>query len=133
MFIFGKGKKEVPEEVSAEEIQTHNEPIEADEASKQKQSFFSKLKSGLGKTRDALNEKVDSVLKVFKKIDEELYEELEEALIMADVGVETSMYIIEKLRGKVKEKHLTESSEVKVEIAEIISEILSDNDNSSNM
>jgi len=129
MFIFGKGKKEVTDEVSAEEIQTQCEPVEAQDEPKQKQSFFSKLKSGLGKTREALNEKVDSVLKVFKKIDEELYEELEEALIMADVGVETSMYIIEKLRSKVKEKHLTESFEVKGEIAEIISEILSENDN----
>ena len=71
-----------------------------------KGGFFSRLKEGLNKTRDALNEKVDNVLKVFKKIDEELYEELEEALIMADVGVETSMYIIEELRRVVKEKHL---------------------------
>ncbi len=91
--------------------------------------FFSKLKAGLGKTRDALNEKVDNVLKIFKKIDEDLYEELEEALIMADVGVETSTYIIEELRKKVKEKKLTEAEEVKGEIKEIVSEILSENDN----
>ncbi len=92
--------------------------------------FFSKIKKGLGKTRNAINEKVDSVLKVFKKIDEELFEELEEALIMADVGVETSMYIIEELRKKVKEKKLTESEELKGEISEIIAGILSENDNS---
>lgn len=98
-----------------------------------KKGFFSKLKSGLGKTRDALNEKVDSVLKVFKKIDEELYEELEEALIMADVGVETSMYIIEQLRRVVKEKHLTESEQVKTEIADIMAEILCSSDNDLNL
>jgi len=98
----------------------------------EKVGFFSKLKAGLNKTRDALNEKVDSVLKVFKKIDEELYEELEEALIMADVGVNTSMYIIEELRKVVKEKHLTESEQVKEEIAHIMANILGSSDNSLN-
>ena len=96
---------------------------------KEKKGFFARLKQGLNKTRDALNEKVDSVLKVFKKIDEELYEELEEALITADVGVETSMYIIEELRGRVKEKHLTEAEQVKGEIAEVMAQILTDCDN----
>lgn len=86
--------------------------------------LFARLKQGLNKTRDALNEKVDNVLKAFKKIDEDLYEELEEALIMADVGVETSTYIIDELRVHVKEKKLTEAEQVKGEIAGIISEIL---------
>ena len=98
-----------------------------------KGGLFSKLKAGLNKTRDALNEKVDNVLKVFKKIDEDLYEELEEALIMADVGVETSMYIIEALRKVVKEKHLAESEQVKAEIAEIMAQILCSGDNSLNV
>ena len=105
------------------------EPAEATEEPAQKLSFFAKLKAGLGKTRDALTSKVDNVLRAFKKIDEDLYEELEEALIMADVGVETSMYIIEELRKKVKEKKLTESEQVKGEIREIVSDILSENDN----
>ncbi len=131
MFLFGKGKKEKNEAEELVQVQPEKsvEDSREENDSGQKQSFFSKLRSGLGKTREALNEKVDSVLKVFKKIDEELYEELEEALIMADVGVDTSMYIIEKLRSKVKEKHLTEAAEVKGEIAEIISEILCENDN----
>jgi len=103
-----------------------------EEETQKKVGFFSKLKEGLNKTRDALNEKVDSVLKVFKKIDEELYEELEEALIMADVGVNTSMYIIEELRRVVKEKHLTESEQVKEEIALIMANILGSSDNSLN-
>ncbi len=93
----------------------------------QNKGMFSKLKIGLGKTRSALNEKLDSVLKVFKKIDDELYDELEEALIMADVGVDTSLYIIDELKAKVKEKKLTESDELKAEISEIIADILGAN------
>lgn len=94
-----------------------------------KKGFFSRLKEGLTKTRDALNDKVDSVLKVFKKVDEDLYEELEEALIMADVGVETASYIIDCLRKRVKEKRITDSEPVKTEIAEIMAEILCESNN----
>jgi len=130
MFDFLKKNKSENEE---EIITTKEESIDNEQQEPEKESFFFKLKAGLGKTREALNDKVDSVLKVFKKIDEELYEELEEALIMADVGVETSTYIIDELRKKVKEKHLTESEEVRGEIAEIISSILSENDNSLNL
>ncbi len=130
MFDFLKKNKSENEE---EVIAAAEENFETEPEEPAKESFFSKLKAGLGKTREALNDKVDSVLKVFKKIDEELYEELEEALIMADVGVETSTYIIDELRKKVKEKHLTESEEVRGEIAEIISSILSENDNSLNL
>ncbi len=92
-------------------------------------SFKEKLKKGLEKTKSSFGEKIDNVLKVFKKIDDDLYEELEEALIMADVGVETSLYIIDELKKKVKEKHLTESDEVKDVMKEIIAEILSENEN----
>jgi len=99
---------------------------EKTEASK---GFFARLKSGLQKTRASINDKLDSVLKMFKKIDEDLFEELEEALIMADVGVDTALYIIAELRKKVKEKKITESEDVKGEIEEIISEILCRNDN----
>lgn len=92
-------------------------------------AFKEKLKAGLEKTRSSFGEKVDSVLKVFKKIDEEFYEELEEALIMADVGVETSMYIIEELRKKVKEQRIVDTQEVKEALKEIIREILTQNSN----
>ena len=117
-----------------ESMETEESPVvEAEDTEEEKTGFFAKLRTGLGKTRNALNEKVDNVLKYFKKIDEDLYEELEEALIMADVGVETSTYIIEELRKKVKEKHLTESQQVKGEIQEIVADILSKNDNSLNL
>ena len=101
-----------------------------DKAEEKSKGFFARLKEGLGKTRASINDKLDSVLKMFQKVDEELFEELEEALIMADVGVDTSLYIISQLRLRVKEKKITEAEDVKGEIEEIISEILCRNDNS---
>lgn len=86
--------------------------------------FFDKLKSGLTKTRDAFAQKVDSVFAAFTKVDEELFEELEEALIMADVGMETSMYIIERLRDEVKRERITEGEDVKAKLKEVIREIM---------
>lgn len=105
---------------------------EAADAPKEKKSFFARLKSGLEKTRNSINDKIDGVLKAFKHVDEELFEELEEALIMADVGVDTSLYIISELRKRVKEKKITETELVKGEISEIVSEMLSKNDNTLN-
>lgn len=95
-----------------------------------KKGFFARLISGLEKTRKSFNDKIDSVLKMFTKIDEDLFEELEEALILADVGVDTSTYIVGCLREAVKEKHIKEPTEVKAEIEKIISDILSRNDTS---
>ena len=138
MAFFDKWKKAKNEETQVEtseqtvsEVQTEAEAPVQEEP--KKEGFFAKLKRGLGKTRAALNDKLDSVLSVFKKIDEELFEELEEALILADVGMDTSMYIIDELRKKVKEKKLTESEQLKEEISEIIADILSENDNSMNL
>ena len=99
-------------------------------------SLFDKLKNGLAKTKNVISERTTEVFKYFKKIDEELYEELEEVLIMSDVGVETSTEIIERLREKVKEEHLTESDELDGAIAEIVSEMMEEDtsaDNSNKM
>ena len=90
--------------------------------------FFDKLKQGLSKTRNAISEQVNNVFKVFIKVDEELFENLEEALIMADIGVETSTYIIDELRDRVKTKRITDGNDVKDELKVIISEILSEQD-----
>lgn len=90
--------------------------------------FFEKLKSGLNKTRESFTDKVNDVFKVFVKVDEEFFEELLEALIMADMGVETSEYIIEKLRDNVKKKHISDAEDVKEELKNVISEILTEND-----
>lgn len=95
--------------------------------------FFDKLKAGLQKTRNAVAEQVNSVFKVFVKVDEELFESLEEALIMADLGVETSTYIIEELRDRVKTKRITDGNDVKEELKAVISEILSECDSTMNL
>ena len=87
--------------------------------------FFDKLKNGLTKTRESIAKQVNNVFSVFVKVDDELFENLEEALIMADIGVENSTYIIEKLRDNVKHKHITDGNLVKEELKSIISEILS--------
>lgn len=90
--------------------------------------FFEKLKSGLTKTRESISEQMNSVFSVFVRVDEELFESLEEALIMADIGVESTEYIIETLRENVKQKHITDGTVVKEELKNIISNILSSQD-----
>ncbi len=90
--------------------------------------FFDKLKAGLGKTRNAITEQVNQVFKAFIKVDEELFENLEEALILADIGVETSAIIIEELRDRVKSKRITDGNDVKIELQTVISEMLNEND-----
>ena len=91
-------------------------------------SFFEKLKAGLAKTKSSFDEKINQVFKNFRKVDEELLEELEEALILSDVGFETTNKIIEKLRDKIKLNKIEDSEEVKKALCEIISEILKQNE-----
>lgn len=76
----------------------------------EKKGFFSKLINGLTKTRDNLKSGIDSIFNGFSEIDEDFYEELEEVLIMADIGVNTTERIIENLRDKVKEQKIKEIS-----------------------
>ncbi len=90
--------------------------------------FFSKIAEGLKKTKDSLMGKIDQVLTSFGKVDEELFEELEETLIMADVGTVTSTRICEQLRKKVREQAVTDVGEVKRLLKEIIAEMLSGNE-----
>lgn len=66
--------------------------------------FFDKLKQGLTKTKESINDKINNVFSNFRKVDEELLEELEEALVMSDIGMETSVKIINNLRERVKKK-----------------------------
>lgn len=89
-------------------------------------AFFSKLRESLSKTKSSINEKIETVMKTFRKVDDELFDELEEALITADLGVNTSMDIIERLRDAADEKHITDSVELKSELAAILEEILTD-------
>ena len=86
--------------------------------------FFGKIKSGLAKTRNALKQSVEEVIKSFHKIDEEFFEELEESLIMCDVGATTAMHICEICKDKVKEQKLTEPEDIKGLLKETIAELL---------
>jgi len=95
--------------------------------------FFQKLKEGLSKTKKGITEKIDQVLVSLGKIDEELFEELEEILITSDVGIETSMKIIEELKKKVKERRITDPLKVKDLLKEQILEILSDESSDLNI
>ncbi len=90
-------------------------------------SFFDKIKQGLSKTRNAIAENITSVINSFTKIDEEFFEELEETLIMSDIGVETSTAICEKLRETVKKEGITDPALITEKIKGIIAEMLGDN------
>jgi len=91
--------------------------------------FFDKLKDGLAKTRNSINEKVSEVLNLAIIINDELYEELEEILITADIGVETSIYVIEKLKKKVKDDKIKEPAQIVPCLKEVIMDILGDDEN----
>ena len=92
--------------------------------------FFDKLKSGLGKTRNSLNEKINSVFSNFRKVDEELLEELEEILIMSDIGVDTAVDIISKLRNRIKIEKIEDEQGIKQALKEEMKSILDKEDNS---
>ncbi len=87
-------------------------------------AFFKKLKEGLAKTRNAFSESIDNVFKAFVRVDEDLFEELCDTLIMADIGAVCADEITEELRDRVKEKRITQGEEVKAELIEIIREKL---------
>ena len=91
--------------------------------------FFDKLKQGLSKTKNSFEEKMNNVFSTFRKVDEELLEELEEALIMSDVGVETSTTIINNLRDRIKKEKIEDAEGVKEALREEIKEIFDSLDN----
>ena len=86
--------------------------------------FFDKIAEGIKKTRDSMMSKVNSLINSFTKIDEDFFEELEETLIMCDIGVQTSVDICAELRKKVKEKGITDPMLIKNELKAIITEML---------
>ena len=92
--------------------------------------FFDKLKNGLNKTKISFDKKINNVFSNFRKVDEELLEELEEVLIMSDVGTETSLKIISKLREKIKKENIQEEAQVKQALKDVIKEILDKEDSS---
>ena len=86
--------------------------------------FFDKLKSGLNKTKESFNDKINNVFSNFRKVDEDMLEELEEVLIMSDIGVETSTKIIDELRTKIKREKIENEDDVKKALKDIMKEIL---------
>ena len=86
--------------------------------------FLDKLKSGLAKTKKAIFGQIDNVLKAFVKVDEDLLEELEELLIMSDVGVNATEEIIERLRAQIKDGRLKEKDQVTDALKEILTDMI---------
>lgn len=118
-------KEEKIEDLDIKDEDSIEQAIETEEIEEvKKPSFFEKLKQGLTKTRDEFSNKIDGILKSYKKIDEELFEDLEEVLVTADVGVNTTMKLIDNLRDRVKEEKATEPSEVKELLKDEIRKIM---------
>ncbi len=92
--------------------------------------FFDKLKQGLTKTKESINEKINDVFSNFRKVDEEFLEELEEVLIMSDIGIDTSTKIISNLRERIKKEKIEDEEQVKEALREEIQKILEISDNS---
>ena len=90
--------------------------------------FFDKLKQGLGKTKTSFDEKINNVFSSFRKVDEDFLEELEEALIMSDIGMETSVRIVDKLRNTIKKENLRDEEDVKKALRKEMQEILDEVD-----
>jgi fused signal recognition particle receptor len=90
------------------------------------ESIFDKIKGGLKKTRDNISSKVSGVLSSFKKIDEDFYDELEETLILCDIGVGASGVIMDTLKKRAKEEKITDTAAVKELLTQIIADVLSD-------
>lgn len=118
--------EEIVQEETAEEVPQVEEAQTEEVAApvEKKKGFMKRLFSGLTKTRDNFLKGVEDVLSNFKHIDEDLYEELEEALIMADFGVDTTLKIMDELRQKVKTDKITDPQGLKVALQEIITAIL---------
>ena len=80
--------------------------------------FFDKLKMGMQKTKQNFNDKINNVFANFRKVDEDLLEELEEALIMSDIGIETSVAIVDGLRKRIKKENIKDEETVKAVLRE---------------
>jgi len=119
LIMFKWFKKEDEKE---KESTTRKDLIE--ETGEKKQSFLDKLVTGLTKTRKEMSNKIDSILSFYTRIDEELFEDLEEVLVTADVGVNTTMKLIDNLREKVKSEKVTEPAHVKGMLKDEIKDLM---------
>ena len=122
---------EEPAEEITEEIieETTEEPVEEEiEETATKKSFWGRLKTGLSKTRSALFAPVDSLLKAFTRVDEDLLEELEEILISADVGFTATEEIMDELRERIKDGRLKEKEQVMTALREIMTDMIGESE-----
>lgn len=109
--------------VETEVMEEANEGREKPAA--KKEGLFARLKRGLTKAKQGITDRIDEVLKSYTSVDDELFEDLEEVLITADVGVNTTMQIIDDLNDRVRSKKITDPMAVREELKEIVEEILS--------
>lgn len=109
--------------VETEVMEEANEGREKPAA--KKEGLFARLKRGLTKAKQGITDRIDEVLKSYTSVDDELFEDLEEVLITADVGVNTTMQIIDDLNDRVRSKKITDPMAVREELKEILEEILS--------
>ena len=140
-----KNEEAVSQEILEEQIETQekqdeieesedtvenqiDDELEEEEEKPKKVSLFDRLKQGLTKAKQGITDRIDEVLKAYTKVDEELLEDLEEVLITADVGVNTTMDIIEKLEDVIRTKKITDPQDVREELKLIIEDILSKDD-----
>ena len=109
------------EEVGAPE---EDGPVTEETRKKEKKSFWARVKAGLAKTKNAIFGGIDDLLKHFVRIDEDLLEELEELLIMADVGVNATEEIMEELRGRIRDGRLKEKEQITEALREILGDMI---------
>ena len=117
-------EEETIEEEIIEEVDGDGSQDPDQEEGQEKMGIFARLLAGLSKTKDNITGRIDSLLKSYTKIDEELLEDLEEILITADVGVTTTMEIIDRLRDMIKERGVKDPLEVRDLLKEIVASIL---------
>lgn len=114
--------EELEQEVEEETLETERQEEELEK--KKKKGLFEKIRDGLRKTKDSVIAKMQLVLNAFTKIDEDLFDQLEETMIMGDMGAETSIEICDQLRKRVKERGITDPKQIMGLIQEIIGEML---------
>ena len=126
-------KQEIQEDTNNEEVSEtlENEGTVAVEETvvveQEKKGLFARLKEGLKKTSNSFTSKFDNLFKGYIKIDDELYEEIEEILITSDISFETTIKIVENLKSNIKKKNINDINLVKPELKEVVSELLRDN------
>ena len=119
-----KSEESKPEEETEPEEESEPEEETEPEEQPEKKGFFAKIRDGLRKTKDAMMSRMQQVLNGFTKIDDDLFDELEETMITSDLGPETSVEICETLRKRVKERGVKDPQEIMGMIQEIIAEML---------